>query len=30
MQQWGITPLPVEERLDLSRYPKGFIEFGVK
>jgi len=29
MQQWGIRPLPDEERLDLSRYPKEFIEFGV-
>ena len=27
MQQWGIRPIPDEERLDLSRYPKEFVEF---
>ena len=27
MQQWGIRPLPDEEKLDLSRYPEEFIEF---
>jgi hypothetical protein len=27
MQQWGIRPVPDEERLDLSHYPKEFIEF---
>ena len=27
MQQWGIRPVPHEERLDLSRYPKEFVEF---
>jgi hypothetical protein len=27
MQQWGIRPVPDEERLDLSRYPDEFIEF---
>jgi len=27
MQQWGIRPIPDEERLDLSHYPKEFIEF---
>ena len=27
MQQWGIRPLPDEERLDLSRYPDEFVEF---
>ena len=27
MQQWGIRPLPDEERLDLTHYPKEFIEF---
>ena len=27
MQQWGIRPVPDEERLDLSRYPKEFVEF---
>ena len=27
MQQWGIRPIPDEERLDLSRYPREFVEF---
>jgi hypothetical protein len=27
MQQWGIRPVPDEEKLDLSRYPKEFLEF---
>ena len=27
MQQWGVRPIPDEERLDLSRYPDEFIEF---
>jgi hypothetical protein len=27
MQQWGIRPVPDEERLDLTRYPKEFLEF---
>ena len=27
MQQWGIRPIPDEEKLDLSHYPKEFIEF---
>ncbi len=27
MQQWGIRPVPDEERLDLSHYPQEFIEF---
>jgi hypothetical protein len=27
MQQWGIRLVPDEERLDLSRYPKEFVEF---
>ena len=27
MQQWGIRPIPDEERLDLSRYPDEFVEF---
>jgi predicted aspartyl protease len=27
MQQWGIRPLPDEERLDLSHYPDEFVEF---
>ena len=27
MQQWGIRPVPDEERLDLSNYPDEFLEF---
>lgn len=27
MQEWGIRPLPDEERLDLSRYPKEVVEY---
>lgn len=27
MQQWGIRPIPDEERLDLSHYPTEFLEF---
>jgi hypothetical protein len=27
MQQWGIRPIPDEERLDLSHYPNEFVEF---
>ena len=27
MQEWGIRPIPNEERLDLTHYPKEFIEF---
>jgi hypothetical protein len=27
MQEWGIRLIPEEERLDLSYYPKEFIEF---
>ncbi len=27
MQQWGIRPIPDEEKLDLERYPKEFLEF---
>lgn len=27
MQQWGIRLVPKEERLDLSHYPKEFVEF---
>ena len=27
MQQWGIRPIPDEERLDLSKYPDEFVEF---
>ena len=28
MQQWGIRPVPDEDRLDLTHYPKEFEEFG--
>ncbi len=27
MQQWGIRPVPDEERLDLTHYPDEFVEF---
>jgi len=27
MQQWGIRPIPDEEKLDLRNYPKEFLEF---
>lgn len=27
MQQWGIRPLPDQEKLDMSRYSKDFLEF---
>jgi hypothetical protein len=27
MQQWGIRPLPKEEKLDMSHYPETFVEF---
>lgn len=27
MQQWGIRPVPDEEKLDLSRYTDEFVEF---
>lgn len=27
MQQWGIRPVPDEEKLDLSHYPDEFLEF---
>lgn len=27
MQQWGIRPVPDQERLDLSHYPDEFVEF---
>ncbi len=27
MRQWGIRPVPDEKRLDLSHYPKEFVEF---
>ena len=27
MQQWGIAPIPKEERLDMTHYPQQFVEF---
>jgi len=27
MKQWGIRPVPDEEKLDLSHYPEEFLEF---
>jgi len=27
MQQWGIRPIPDEERLDMTHYPKEFVEY---
>jgi hypothetical protein len=27
MQQWGIRPVPDEEKLDLSHYPEEIVEF---
>lgn len=27
MQNWGIRPVPDEERLDLTHYPKEFVEY---
>ena len=27
MQEWGMRPIPDEERLDMTHYPKEFIEF---
>src|SRR5207248_10881230 len=27
MQQWGIRPIPDEDRLDLTHYPKEFVEY---
>ena len=27
MQQWGIRPVPDQEKLDLSHYSKEFVEF---
>ena len=29
MQEWGIRPIHDEERLDMSHYPKEFIEFPI-
>jgi len=27
MQQWGIRPIPDEERLDMSHYTREFLKF---
>jgi hypothetical protein len=27
MQEWGIRLIPEQEKLDLSHYPRGFVEF---
>ena len=27
MQEWGIVPVPWEERLDMTHYPREFVEF---
>ncbi|MBI4678811.1 MAG: hypothetical protein HY748_14630 [Elusimicrobia bacterium] len=27
MQEWGIRPVPDEEKLDMGHYPKEFVEF---
>ena len=27
MQEWGIVPIPREERLDMTHYPREFVEF---
>jgi hypothetical protein len=27
MEEWGIHPVPDEDRLDLTHYPKEFVEF---
>lgn len=27
MEQWGIRPVPDEDRLDLSNYPEEFVEY---
>ncbi len=27
MQEWGIRPVPDEERVDMTHYPKEFVEF---
>ena len=27
MQQWGIRPIPDQEKLDLTHYPEEFVEF---
>jgi hypothetical protein len=27
MQNWGIRPIPQQDKLDLSHYPKEFVEF---
>jgi len=27
MQEWGIRPIPDEERVDMSNYPREFVEY---
>ena len=27
MQQWGIRPIPDDEKLDMTHYSKEFVEF---
>lgn len=27
MEEWGIHPIPEEERLDMTHYPKEFVEY---
>ena len=27
MRQWGVRPVPDEDRLDLTHYPEEFVEF---
>lgn len=27
MQEWGIIPIPADERLDMTNYPREFVEF---
>lgn len=27
MQEWGIVPIPREERLDMTHYPREFVEY---
>jgi hypothetical protein len=27
MQEWGIRPIPDEERLDMTHYPREFVEY---
>lgn len=27
MEEWGITPIPKEKRLDMTHYPREFVEY---